>query len=64
MQIYMSMRVYYMKKVPLRLEARKRPPGDATASDFISDAKRWCLSSPSEHSPLGGFASKGLVKSN
>lgn len=60
----MRIRVYYVIRVQLKLEASKRPPDDATASDLVSDAKRWGLSSPSEHSPLGGFASKGLVKSN
>ena len=60
----MSLRVHYIIKVQLELEARKRPPGDGTASDFISDARRWGFSFASESSPLGGFASKVLVKSN
>lgn len=45
----MSIRVHYVIKVQLKLEASKRPPGNATASDFISDAKRGGISFPSEH---------------
>ena len=53
-----------MIKVHLKVEAGMRPPGDVTSSDFIWDAERWGLSSPSEHTSLGGFACKGLIKSN
>lgn len=44
--------VHYVIKVQLKLEASKRPPGNATVSDFISDAKRGGISFPSEHGGL------------
>lgn len=61
----MTIRVYFLIKVHLKLEARKRPLSDATDPDFIWDAKRWGRPLfPPPDIPLGGFTCKGLIKSN